>query len=1129
MLFSCCVSCIVFWGVLLSGPCFLGTSGVLLYTNMSTTQELIAIGKEMKYEGTALQDFVTEQQALARDEREKERSFRLEMEKKNLVLEQAKIEAEREARSHARLEQEHKWKLELLQAGGGEQRADVQIPREAMIQRGPKLPAFDESHDNMDAYLQRFERYAEAQKWEHSHWGANLSALLKGKALEVFSRLPVDKALDFEELRKALLLRFEMTEEGFRKSFRTARPEGGETFSQFATRLENYMERWVELSKTEKTYKKLKDLMLRDQFIHCCGQELPLFLKERSPTSFVEMARLADQYVEARGTKASQVTGRGQKSGYSKPHERGNQDAHASKSSAKDKKCYNCGKLGHISYDCRLKKNVSGNKVASVVEEENRKKQASDAKRVTRKDRTSAIDKSHVKDSTTLSVSCDLRSSQSAGMPVMRGCVGSHCVSVLRDTGCSGVVVRRCLVDKDSFTDRVQLCTFADGSKLEAPIVVVEVDSPYFIGTTEAWALETPLYDLIIGNIPGAFPPDKPDKEWKMKEHDVQAVETRAHVKKKGSAYKSLKVPDLMTDMCSVEDLKDEQQRDPTLVKFRKLASEEQTYERDDGGSSTIFYQKGVMYRKFQSPKVRNGMTFRQLIVPERYRDMVMRLAHESVMSGHLAAKRTTSRVLSEFFWPGVQAEVIRFCRSCDICQKTFPKGRVPKAPLGDMPLIDTPFKRIAVDLIGPLEPATERGNRFILTVVDYATRYPEAVALKGIETERVAEALVDIFSRVGIPSEMLSDQGAQFTSEMMREVSRLLSIRQLTTTPYHPMCNGLVERFNGTLKQMLRKMSVERPKDWDRFINPLLFAYREVPQESLGFSPFELLYGRAVRGPMMILKELMTKDIPDEEVKTTYQYVMDLRERMEETCQLASEHLRDAKIKQKRHFNRRARQRHLKAGDRVLVLLPTKANKLLMQWRGPYEVVEKVGPTDYRVNRDGKVKVLHVNLLKKYEEQKKSREDLLTVTTEGVMACVMSMVIDEEDDDNGEELSQVLETLPCDRGKEGIQDVEISQDLSDEQRSEVRTLLEGYSDVLTDQPGRTVLAEHDIVTTTAEPVRVKPYPLPFNTKAVITEEVEKMLEMRVIEPSSSPYSAPVVMVKKKDGSNRFCIEFQET
>ena len=142
------------------------------------------------------------------------------------------------------------------------------------------------------------------------------------------------------------------------------------------------------------------------------------------------------------------------------------------------------------------------------------------------------------------------------------------------------------------------------------------------------------------------------------------------------------------------------------------------------------------------------------------------------------------------------------------------------------------------------------------------------------------------MFSRVGIPDEMLTDCGSQVTAEVMKEVSRLLSLQQLTTTPYHPMCNGLVERFHSKMKQMLRRMCAERPKDWDKYLPALLFAIREVPQESLGFSPFELLYGRSVRGPMAILRELWSGEVNDEQVLSTYQYVIELRERLEQTCQ---------------------------------------------------------------------------------------------------------------------------------------------------------------------------------------------------------------------------------------------------
>ena len=160
--------------------------------------------------------------------------------------------------------------------------------------------------------------------------------------------------------------------------------------------------------------------------------------------------------------------------------------------------------------------------------------------------------------------------------------------------------------------------------------------------------------------------------------------------------------------------------------------------------------------------------------------------------------------------------------------------------------MIDMLFKSLAVDIIGPIVSLGEAGHRYILTLVDYATRYPEAVTLKKITTEVVAEAVLDTYSRVGIPEEVLTDQGTQFMSECMQEVSRLLSIKGLTSTPYHPICNGLVERWKRTLKSMLKRLCQDQPKQWHRLINPILFAYRKVTQESTGFSPFQLLYGRS-------------------------------------------------------------------------------------------------------------------------------------------------------------------------------------------------------------------------------------------------------------------------------------------
>ena len=145
---------------------------------------------------------------------------------------------------------------------------------------------------------------------------------------------------------------------------------------------------------------------------------------------------------------------------------------------------------------------------------------------------------------------------------------------------------------------------------------------------------------------------------------------------------------------------------------------------------------------------------------------------------------------------------------------------------------------------------------------------------------------------------------------------------------------------MNGILKSMLKEMHQERPKAWDRYLPAMLFAYREVPQASIGFSPFELLYGRTVRGPMQALRELWTK-CESPEVRNTYQYIFDLRSKLEETCQQARENLQAAQGEFKHHYGKKTKKRVFEVGQKVVVLLPTDNIKLLLQCKGPYEVVE--------------------------------------------------------------------------------------------------------------------------------------------------------------------------------------------
>ena len=193
-------------------------------------------------------------------------------------------------------------------------------------------------------------------------------------------------------------------------------------------------------------------------------------------------------------------------------------------------------------------------------------------------------------------------------------------------------------------TGEEQTCMLADGSRVKVPMAVIYVNTPYFVGKAEAWCMENPMYDLIIGNVRGARDPNNLDDKWK-----VNAVQTRQQVKNKQRPYPPLKVPEAVKDI-NPDDIKSEQQREITLKKIRMLAQEGKSLTGKGDAIVAYVEKNGLLYRKFQSQKVQNGKEFTQLVVPMRYRNVVLKMAHESILARHMSTARTISRVLSEFF-----------------------------------------------------------------------------------------------------------------------------------------------------------------------------------------------------------------------------------------------------------------------------------------------------------------------------------------------------------------------------------------------------------------------------------------------------------------------------------------------
>ncbi|XP_077531154.1 uncharacterized protein LOC144143244 [Haemaphysalis longicornis] len=309
--------------------------------------------------------------------------------------------------------------------------------------------------------------------------------------------------------------------------------------------------------------------------------------------------------------------------------------------------------------------------------------------------------------------------------------------------------------------------------------------------------------------------------------------------------------------------------------------------------------------------------------------------------------------------------------------------------------LIDGTVKQLAEAKIYVETPyfvgESQKGNRYVLTLIDFATRYPDAVALPAIDSAHVAEALIEIFSRIGIPKEIVTDQG-----------------------------------------------------------------------------------------------------------------------------------LEKAREKQKSYYDRKSRPRKLSVGNKVLILLPTDSNKLLMQWKGPFEVTEKKNDVDYEISLGGKRKVFHINMLKLYEERQPSPPPQASVVTTIDDATDTT---DEPIDD--EPLVDILPTLPL-RQTQSWRDVKYSPDLGEDQRAQVQEIIHEYSLIFSDLPGKTDLVQCPLNLTSDKPVHVPQYPLPLALHETIENEVQEMLDMGIIEKSQSPYNAPMVAIKKPDGTLRLCIDFRE-
>eukprot|EP00731_Ephydatia_muelleri_P004053 Em0002g229a len=923
---------------------------------------------------------------LAEDRRRREDEIATEKARREdeFAKERARLEEERQIR-----ERENRKQMETMQTHMAalmklvedSQKAKVVSPKRELSVK--LVPLSDK--DDIEAYLITFERVMTAQKVEESCWSQYLAPQLTGKAQLAFAALPGEDSGNYEAIKTAILQRYDITEEAYRRRFRGITRGSGETNRELSVKLMDLLRKWM---KSCTSMEEIQELIGMEQFLNTLPANKRLWVMERKPKTCIQAGELVDEYEHARreesqrypenvkGTRSEQKCSFCGKAGHS-------EDVCYKKTTKEETSrrktivCYNCGKPGHPARKCPNNEVLFGRESKYKV-----------------KDGMYYI-KLVVEG---IPVTVEAAVADSLPVEVILGTDASRMTELLGRRAGSVFFAQ----------EHVMVVTTRAKRRQEIQEEVLRKEK-----------------EVMSGVVPNPLGVSEEEPKLKTMSQE-QRRQMRRELGSQGDCLSHINI--------TAEKLKDMQEQDETLRAVRELAAL-------TGGSKGEFFKRDeLLYRRWTPRGRGEEMEIEQL---------------------------------------DIKAEI---GPGNDYCAE--------------------PFSRIAMDIVGPL-PRSRAGNKYILVICDYATRYPEAVPLKSIDAESVAEELIKVFARMGVPREILTDQGANFTSQLLAELYRLLQVHPIRTSPYHPQTDGLVERFNQTLKSMLRKTGTDGGKEWDKKIPYLLFAYREVPQASTGFSPFELLYGRDVRGPLDILKEVWetTSRTTDENVIS---YVLSTRERLREMSELVQENLSSSQRRQKSWFDKGARLREFKTGDSVLVLLPTSSNRLLAQWQGPYQVVQRMGKVNYLIDmqdRRKRKRVFHVNMLKDFHVRENQ-------------GCFVEEIQEEAD-------------IPSWRSGEAGRVVDMGEGLDSGQKKELKELLGRFAKVFSNKPGKTTLYEHRIHTNSSKPVRLPPYRVPHAYRNSIKRELQEMERSGIIEPTCSEWASPIVVVPKRNGELRLCVDYR--
>lgn len=381
------------------------------------------------------------------------------------------------------------------------------------------------------------------------------------------------------------------------------------------------------------------------------------------------------------------------------------------------------------------------------------------------------------------------------------------------------------------------------------------------------------------------------------------------------------------------------------------------------------------LLRHWPKLSIKNGLLYKikkdrhmtkkiyQFVVPDSLKAQVLHGLHDS--AGHQGQVRTLSLARQRFFWIGMERDIINHVRSCFRCVV----GKTPepndRAPLESICTTE-PMELVCIDFWTAEQ--TDKKCIDVLVVTDHFSKLSHAFPCKSQSAKQVARRLWDDFFCIyGFPKRIHSDQGANFESQLIKELLEMAGIQKSHTTPYHPMGNGVVERYNRTLGNMIRALPPHSKARWPQMLRMLTFCYNCTEHETTGFAPFFLMFGRIPRLPVdVVFQHVLSKDV----VVDHHEFVSRLKRDLSEAACIARQNSRTEQARQAKNYDRKVKGSPLTVGDRVLL-----ANRGV---RGKRKIADKWDSIVYEVTavkpginvyciRDpvtSKERVVHRNLL---------------------------------------------------------------------------------------------------------------------------------------------------------------------